>query len=103
MSSIAMMDCHYIMFFNDPPILTAPELRFDLPAEEKGIEIPDATTWELWATKERNYQRPPPLNLFIQELLSDSWTGPEDPRYKNLSFFALYVVITGEAHGARHV
>ncbi|KAJ5306928.1 hypothetical protein N7508_005943 [Penicillium antarcticum] len=94
MSSIAMMDCHYIMFFNDPPILSAPELGFDLPAEEKGMDIPDAITWELWARNERKHQRPPPLNLFIQELLLDNWTGSEDQRYKNLNFFALYVVIS---------
>jgi hypothetical protein len=96
MSSIAILDCHNIMFFNDPPMLTSHELRFDLPAEEQGIDILDATKWELWASDERKHQRPPQLNLFVQELLSDTWGGPEDPRYRKLGFFALFVVISGE-------
>lgn len=91
-----MIDCHFIMFFNNPPCLTPAELSFDLPAEENGIDIPGDKAWELWAKNERQHRRPPPLNEFVKELLSDGWSGTEDPRFKNLNTFALFVVIFGE-------
>lgn len=96
MASIAMMDCHFIMFFNNPPNFTPTELQFDLPAEEEGIDILDSPTWKLWAENERKYHRPPPLNQFIQQLLTDNWCGHENERFENLSIFSLYVVISGE-------
>lgn len=96
MASIFMMDCHFVTFFNHPPYLTLNELSFDLPAEENGIDISDDKTWELWAKNERKHQRPPPLDKFVLELLSDVWSGTEDPRFKNLNIFALFVVIFGE-------
>jgi hypothetical protein len=96
MASIAMMDCHFIMFFNNPPNLTTTELQFDLPAEEEGIDILDSFTWQFWAENERKNHRPPPLNQFIKQLLTDKWCGPDDARFKNLSIFSLYVVISGE-------
>ncbi|KAJ5651875.1 hypothetical protein N7507_009301 [Penicillium longicatenatum] len=89
-----MLDCHNIMFFNTPPQFTASEFGFDLPAEERGIDIRDSATWETWALSERKYQRPPPLKTFVQELLSDDWPGLDDPRYSNLNVFALFIVVS---------
>ncbi|KAJ5116126.1 hypothetical protein N7456_000474 [Penicillium angulare] len=91
-----MLDCHNIMFFNCPPQFTPSEFCFDLPAEEKGIDIRDSATWEVWAENERKHDRPPPLNEFIQELLSDTWKGTEDPRMNNLNIFATFIVVSGE-------
>lgn len=96
MASIAMMDCHFIMFFNNPPNLTVTELKFDLPAEEEGVDIPDSPTWKLWMENEIKCPRPPPLNEFIQKLLSNEWQGPDGFEWNNLSIFSLYVVILGE-------
>lgn len=90
-----MVDCHFIMFFNQPPALTPNELNFDLPAEEYGIDISDGLRWEEWANTERKYQRPPMVSQFLQELLSDDWAGPEDPRFENLNIFALFIIISG--------
>lgn len=98
MSSIAMMDCHFIMFFNNPPNFTATELAFDLPAEEEGVDIPDGPTWKIWKQNEAKRQRPPPLNQFVQKLLSNDWHGYDDGNFGNLSIFSLYVVISGEGH-----
>lgn len=95
MASISMIDCHFIMFQNVPPNFTLQELEFDLPAEEQGIDITDEVTWSQWAMNERKFQRPPPLNRFVNELLSDSWTGPEDARFENIGLFALWLVISG--------
>ncbi|KAJ5623419.1 hypothetical protein N7490_012024 [Penicillium lividum] len=89
-----MLDCHNIMFLNTPPQFTATEFGFDLPAEEIGIDLGDSATWEIWAQNEREYQRPSPLNRFIQELLSDDWPGLEDPKYSNLNIFALFIVVS---------
>lgn len=97
MASISMIDCHFIMFQNIPPNFTLKEFEFDLPVEEYGIDIPDETTWNQWATNERRFERPPCLSQFVQELLSDNWTGPEDPRFENIGVFALWIVISGEA------
>ncbi|CAI7598944.1 unnamed protein product [Penicillium pancosmium] len=94
MASIAMIDTHFIIFFNSPPLLSPFELGFDLPAEDAGVGISDTSTWEEWVANERKYQRPPPLNRFIQELLSDNWAGKEDARFQNLSIFALFIVIS---------
>lgn len=94
MASIAMIDTHFIIFFNALPILSPSELGFDLPAEEAGVDITDRSAWEDWAASERKYQRPPPLNKFIRDLLSDSWTGINDPRYQNLNIFALFIIIS---------
>ncbi|KAJ5769431.1 hypothetical protein N7520_003990 [Penicillium odoratum] len=96
MASITMLDCHNIMFLNTPPQFTVTEFGFDLPAEEKGIDLGDSATWEIWAQNEREYQRPSPLNRFIQELLSDDWPGLEDPKYSNLNVFTLFVVVSGK-------
>lgn len=96
MASIAMMDCHFTIFFNNPPYFTITELQFDLPAEEEGTDILDPSAWKLWAEKQTKHQRPPPLNQFIQKLLSDKWEGPDDSQFENLNVFALYVVISGE-------
>jgi hypothetical protein len=96
MSSIAMMDCHFIIFFNNPPNLTTTELQFDLPAEEEGIDILDSSSWQSWANNQRKYRRPPPLNQFVQQLLTNIWCGVDDPLFENLSMFSLYVVISGE-------
>lgn len=94
MASIAMIDTHFIIFFNALPVLAPFELDFDLPAEEAGVDILDNSTWEDWARNERRYQRPPPLNQFIHELLSDDWTGIDDARFQNLNIFALFIVIS---------
>ncbi|KAJ5549382.1 hypothetical protein N7513_006616 [Penicillium frequentans] len=96
MASITMLDCHNIMFFNTPPQFTASEFGFDLPAEERGIDIRDSATWEIWAQNEREHQRPSPLNIFVQELLSEDWPGLDDPRYSNLNVFALFIVVSGK-------
>ncbi|KAJ5908069.1 hypothetical protein N7495_000751 [Penicillium taxi] len=88
------MDGHFTNFFNNPPHLMATELKFDLPVDEKAIDIWDATKWKLWANKEMKHQRPPPLNQFIQDLLSDNWPGFDDPCYENLSIFALFLAIS---------
>lgn len=96
MASIAMMDCHFTIFFNNPPYFTITELQFDLPAEEEGTDILDSSEWKLWAEKQTKHQRPPLLNQFIQTLLLDKWEGLDDPQFKNLNVFALYVVISGE-------
>ncbi|KAJ5621569.1 hypothetical protein N7528_006352 [Penicillium herquei] len=77
-----------------PPHFTPSEFCFDLPAEERGIDIRDHMEWEAWAQNERNYPRPPPLNEFIQELLSDDWKGIDDPRLKHLNIFALFIVVS---------
>lgn len=98
MASIAMIDTHFIIFFNSPPLLSPFELGFDLPAEDAGVDISDTSTWEEWITNERKYQRPPPLNRFIQELLSDNWAGKEDTRFQNLNIFALFIVISSMTH-----
>ncbi|KAJ6016210.1 hypothetical protein N7540_010801 [Penicillium herquei] len=68
-----------------PPQFTPSEFGFDLPAEEKGIDFRDNMEWEAWAQNERKFPRPPPLNEFIQELLSDDWKGIDDPRFKHLN------------------
>ena len=96
MASISMIDCHFIMFQNVPPNFTVKEFNFDLPAEEQGIDIPDEITWTQWAMNERKYRRPPCLSQLINELLSDTWTGPEDPRFENIGVFALWIVISGK-------
>lgn len=96
MASITMLDCHNIMFFNTPPQFTASEFGFDLPAEERGIDIRDSATWEIWAQNEREHQRPSPLNIFVQELLSDDWPGLNSPRYSDLNVFALFIVVSGK-------
>ncbi|KAJ5730578.1 uncharacterized protein N7483_005086 [Penicillium malachiteum] len=93
-TSITMLDCHNIMFFNSPPQFTPSEFDFDLPAEEKGIDIRDNMEWEAWAQNERKFPRPPPLNEFIQELLSDDWKGIDDPRFKHLNVFALFIAVS---------
>lgn len=95
MASISMLDCHFIMFFNQPPNLTPTELKFDFPAEENGIDISDDLAWEAWAKNERKYQRAPTLSEFLQELMSDTWMGPEDPRFENLNIFVLFIVASG--------
>ncbi|KAJ5180652.1 hypothetical protein N7492_003862 [Penicillium capsulatum] len=95
MASISMIDTHFIMFFNQPPALIPQELNYDLPAEEDGIDISDNVTWEAWARNERKYQRPPIVSQFLQELMSDDWSGPEDPRFDNLNVFALFIIISG--------
>ncbi|KAJ5909535.1 hypothetical protein N7504_004178 [Penicillium tannophilum] len=97
MASITMLDCHNIMFFNTPPQFTASEFGFDLPAEERGIDIRDSATWEIWAQNEREHQRPSPLNIFVQELLSDDWPGLNSPRYSDLNVFALFIVVSAFA------
>ncbi|KAJ5288778.1 hypothetical protein N7478_001808 [Penicillium angulare] len=89
-----MLDCHNIMFFNSPPQFTPSEFCFDLPSEERGIDIRDPTTWAVWAENERKHDRPPPLNEFIQELLSDTWKGEGDSRMNNLNIFATFTVIS---------
>lgn len=91
-----MIDTHNIIFFNNPPYFIVREFEFDLPAEEKGIDISDATTWELWAQSEREYLRPPPTGRFLKELLNQEWGGPEDPMFENLSVFALFIIISGQ-------
>lgn len=98
MASIAMIDTHFIIFFNTPPLLSPFELGFDLPAEDCGVDISDSLTWEDWVDNERKYQRPPPLNQFIQELLSDNWAGIEDTRFQNLNIFALFIIISSTSH-----
>lgn len=95
MASICMIDSHFIMFFNDPPLFSATEFTFDLPAEDKGIEVSDLDTWHEWVQNEKDFQRPPPLNEFLQLLLSDNWIGLADPRFEHLSIFALFIVISG--------
>ncbi|KAF3396487.1 hypothetical protein F1880_006679 [Penicillium rolfsii] len=77
------------MFFNNPPLFSATEFTFDLPAEDKGIDISDLDTWHEWVQNEKKFQRPPPLNEFLHLLLSDSWVGVTDPRFEHLSIFAL--------------
>ncbi|KAJ5999820.1 hypothetical protein N7481_000229 [Penicillium waksmanii] len=102
MASIAMIDTHFIMFFNSPPLLSPFELGFDLPAEDAGVDISDTSTWEEWVTNQRKYQRPPPLNQFIQELLSDNWAGKEDTSFQNLNVFALFIVISSTTLNFTH-
>lgn len=97
MASIAMIDTHFIIFFNSPPLLSPFELGFDLPAEDAGVDISDTSTWEEWVMNERKYQRPPPLNRFIEELLSENWAGIDDRRLQNLNIFALFIVISSTA------
>lgn len=46
-----MIDCHFTIFFNNPPYFTITELQFDLPAEEEGTDIMDSLEWKLWAEK----------------------------------------------------
>ncbi|OQE26673.1 hypothetical protein PENSTE_c005G04517 [Penicillium steckii] len=94
MASIAMIDTHFIIFSNAPPVLSPFELGFDLPAEDAGVDICDPLTWEDWASHERKCQRPPPLNQFMWELLSDNWTGIDDPRFQNLNIFTLFIIIS---------
>ncbi|KAJ5569456.1 uncharacterized protein N7459_008886, partial [Penicillium hispanicum] len=94
MASISMIDCHFIMFFNNPPHFTQAELDFDLPAEDRGIDISDEVAWQEWALNERKYQRPPSLSQLLKELLSDHWTGSEEPRFENLNIFTLFIVIS---------
>lgn len=91
-----MIDCHFIMFQNVPPNFTVKEFNFDLPAEEQGIDILDEIEWSQWAINERKYRRPPCLSQLLNELLSDTWTGPEDPRFENIGVFALWIVISGK-------
>lgn len=98
-----MIDTHFIIFFNALPTLSPFELGFDLPAEEAGVDITDRSAWENWAANERKYQRPPPLNNFIQDLLSDTWTGIDDPRYQNLNIFALFIVISSKTHAGHQI
>lgn len=95
MASIAMLDSHNIMFFNCPPQFTPSEFCFDLPAEENGIDIRNDDEWETWAQNEMNFQRPPPVNEFIKALLSDDWKGQNDPRFKHLNVFALFIIVSG--------
>lgn len=90
-----MIDSHFIMFFNDPPLFCAIEFTFDLPAEDKGIDIIDLDTWHEWVQNEQRFRRPPPLAEFLQLLLDDNWDGLEDPRFEHLSVFALFIVISG--------
>lgn len=96
MASIAMIDTHFIIFFNAPPVLSPFELDFDLPAEEAGVDISDSLAWEEWASNERKHQRPPPLNQLMQELLADNWTGIDDPRFQNLNIFTLFIIISSK-------
>lgn len=90
-----MIDSHFIMFFNDPPLFCATEFAFDLPAEDKGIDITDLDTWHEWVQNERRFRRPPPLAEFLRLLLDDHWKGLDDPRFEHLSVFALFIVISG--------
>lgn len=90
------MDCHFVMFFNNPPYLTLAEMSFDLPTEETGFDLLDDTAWELWAMNERRYPRPAPLNQFMQELLCDQWAGADDTWFYNINVFVMFIVISGE-------
>jgi hypothetical protein len=90
-----MIDYHFIMFFNYPPLFSATEFTFDLPAEDKGIDITDPDTWHEWVHNEKKFQRPPLLNEFLQPLLSETWVGLADPCFEHLSIFALFIVISG--------
>lgn len=96
MASIFSMDCHFVMFCNNPPYLTLAEMSFDLPTEETGFDLLDDTAWELWAMNERRYPRPAPLNQFMQELLCDQWAGADDTWFYNINVFVMFIVISGE-------
>lgn len=96
MASISMIDTHNIIFFNNPPYFTMTEFEFDLPAEEKGVDISDPSDWELWAKNERRFQRPPPTGQLLMELLAENWKGPQDPRFQNLNVFSLFIIISGK-------
>ncbi|KAK1141007.1 hypothetical protein N8T08_009664 [Aspergillus melleus] len=98
MASIFLMDCHLVMLFNNPPHLTLMEMQFDLPAEEHGFHIPDQAAWELWATSDREYTQPPPLNRFVQELLQNDWPGVGQDQYQKLNVFDMFIIISGQPH-----
>ena len=96
MASIYMIDSHFIMFLNDLLLFSATEFTFNLPAKDKGIDwITNLDAWHEWVQDERRFRRPPPLAEFLQLLLDDNWVGLEDPRFKHLSTFALFIVIPG--------
>lgn len=98
MSLVFIMDCRFVIFYNNPPYLNPLELHFDLPADDEGIDIVENEAWELWALNRRAHGRPPPLDELIQALLRDKWDSSHDLHFDNLSIFNMLLLILGKAY-----
>ncbi|KAJ9252163.1 transcriptional regulator family: Fungal Specific TF [Paecilomyces variotii] len=95
MCLVFVMDCRFVMFYNNPPYLNPLELQFDLPAGDEGIDIADDKSWEPWALDQRSRGRPPSMNELMQALMCNQWTGPGDPQFGNLSIFNMLLLMLG--------
>lgn len=98
MCLVFVMDCRFVMFYNNPPYLNPLELQFDLPAGDEGIDIADDKSWEPWALDQRSHGRPPSMNELMQALMCNQWTGPGDPQFGNLSIFNMLLLMLGEIY-----
>ncbi|KAJ9269565.1 transcriptional regulator family: Fungal Specific TF [Paecilomyces variotii] len=90
-----VMDCRFVMFYNNPPYLNPLELQFDLPAGDEGIDIAGDESWEPWALDQRSHGRLPSMNELMQALMCNEWTGPGNPQFGNLSIFNILLLMLG--------